>query len=62
VNLFILTARPFWINRLLLLINNNIGQYILGSFLMATIMAVTFGLLGYVLMTFFGANKNIKNA
>jgi len=45
-------------------IKNNIGQYIVGSFLLATIMAITFGLLGYVLMTVFSTikNKKIKNA
>ena len=32
-------------------LKDNIGQYIVGSFLLATIMAIVFGVFGYVLMT-----------
>jgi uncharacterized protein (DUF2062 family) len=45
-------------------VKNNIGQYIVGSFLLATIAAITFGFFGYVLMTFFSKLKikKLKNA
>lgn len=45
-------------------IKNNIGQYIVGSLLLATIMAISFGVLAYILMAVFSAikNKKIENA
>jgi glycosyltransferase involved in cell wall biosynthesis len=45
-------------------IKNNIGQYIVGSFLLATIMAITLGALGYILMGVLSTikNKKIENA
>lgn len=45
-------------------IKNNVGQYIVGSFILASITAITLGILGYVVMTLFSAVKikKIKNA
>lgn len=45
-------------------IKNNIGQYILGSFILAIIMAITLGVLAYIVMTVFSTikNKKIENA
>jgi glycosyltransferase involved in cell wall biosynthesis len=38
----------------------NIGQYFLGSFILATIMSILFGLSGYILLTIFSTFKNKK--
>ena len=45
-------------------IKQHLVQYLIGSFILASIMAVIFGLLGYILMTIFSSNKNkqIRNA
>jgi glycosyltransferase involved in cell wall biosynthesis len=45
-------------------IKNNMSQYIVGSFILATITAFTFGILAYFLMTISSITKNkkIKNA
>ncbi|MBC5837337.1 DUF2062 domain-containing protein [Flavobacterium muglaense] len=39
-------------------LKNNVLQYIIGSFILATIMAVLFGLIGYLVLTFFSTLKN----
>ena len=41
-------------------IKHNIFQYLLGSFILATIMSIVFGLLGFLMLTFFSAFKNKK--
>lgn len=45
-------------------IKQHLVQYLIGSFILASIMAVIFGFLGYILMTAFNSNKNkkIRNA
>ena len=45
-------------------IKQHLVQYLIGSFILASIMAVIFGLLGYILMAIFSSNKNkqIRNA
>ena len=45
-------------------IKQHLVQYLIGSFILASIMAVIFGFLGYILMTIFSSNKNkqIRNA
>ncbi|MFV8345704.1 DUF2062 domain-containing protein [Flavobacterium sp. ZB4P13] len=63
---FIHSDKPLFLDKSITFtdIKNNIGQYVVGSFLLATIMAITLGVLGYVLMTFFSTikNKKIENA
>jgi predicted PurR-regulated permease PerM len=39
-------------------IQNNIGQYLIGSFILAIVMSIIFGLLGFILLTIFSAFKN----
>lgn len=39
-------------------IKNNISQYIVGSFILATISAIAFGLIGYLVLTFISTFKN----
>ncbi len=41
-------------------IQNNIQQYLIGSFVLATIMAITFGIAGYLLLVIFSTFKNKK--
>lgn len=45
-------------------IKQHLMQYLIGSFILASIMAVILGVAGYVLMTIFSSNKNkqIRNA
>lgn len=45
-------------------IKENLFQYVVGSFIFATIMAVLFGFIGYILLTLFSSKrkKQIKNA
>ena len=44
-------------------IKQHLTQYLLGSFILASVMAVIFGFSGYVLMTIFtNKNKQIRNA
>jgi uncharacterized protein (DUF2062 family) len=38
----------------------NIGQYLVGSFILATVMSILFGLFGYILLTIFSTFKNKK--
>lgn len=38
----------------------NIGQYLVGSFILATIMSILFGLSGYILLTIFSTFRNKK--
>ena len=39
-------------------IQNNIGQYLIGSFILAIVMSIIFGLFGFLLLTIFSAFKN----
>jgi glycosyltransferase involved in cell wall biosynthesis len=41
-------------------IQHNIFQYLLGSFILATIMAIIFGIFGFLILTFFSTFKNKK--
>lgn len=41
-------------------IQHNIFQYLLGSFILATIMAILFGIFGFLMLTFFSTFKNKK--
>lgn len=41
-------------------IQHNIFQYLLGSFILATIMAIIFGIFGFLMLTFFSTFKNKK--
>ena len=41
-------------------IQSNIYQYLIGSFILATIMALIFGLSGYLILTFFSTFRNKK--
>ena len=41
-------------------IQNNLTQYIIGSFILATLSAVIFGLAGYLLLTFFSTFRDKK--
>lgn len=45
-------------------IKQHLTQYLIGSFILASIMAVILGITGYILMTIFSSNKNkqIRNA
>lgn len=41
-------------------VKNNIAQYLIGSFILASLSAVIFGLSGYLLLTFFSTFRNKK--
>jgi len=41
-------------------VKNNIAQYLIGSFILASLSAVIFGLTGYLLLSLFSTSKNIK--
>ena len=41
-------------------VKNNLFQYIIGSFILASLSAVIFGLAGYLILTFFSTFKNKK--
>lgn len=41
-------------------LGNNLTQYLIGSFILATIMSVAFGLISFLLLTFLSNSKNIK--
>ncbi|HMI08442.1 MAG TPA: DUF2062 domain-containing protein [Flavobacterium sp.] len=41
-------------------VKNNIFQYLVGSFILASLSAVIFGLFGYLILTFFSTFKNKK--
>jgi glycosyltransferase involved in cell wall biosynthesis len=58
---FITTNKPLVLNMDMTLadIQKNISQYLVGSFVLATILALLFGIIGYLLMTFM-SNFNHK--
>lgn len=41
-------------------LKNNLTQYLVGSFILASLSAVIFGLLGYLILTFFSTFRNKK--
>jgi uncharacterized protein (DUF2062 family) len=57
---FIQTGKPILLNSSMTFsdIQNNIGQYLIGSFILAIVMSIIFGLLGFILLTIFSAFKN----
>ena len=57
---FIQTGKPLLLNSSMTFsdIQNNIGQYLIGSFILAIVMSIIFGLLGFILLTIFSAFKN----
>ena len=57
---FIQTGKPLLFNSSMTFsdIQNNIGQYLVGSFILAFVMSIIFGLLGFLLLTIFSAFKN----
>lgn len=42
-------------------ITNNLQQYVIGSLILASIMAVFFGTLGFLVLNYFSTFKNKKN-
>lgn len=58
--LFINNADPLFLDYSITFekIKNNISQYIVGSFILATISAIVFGLIGYLVLTFISTFKN----
>lgn len=42
-------------------ITNNLQQYIIGSFILATITALLFGVFGFLVLNYFSTFKNKKN-
>lgn len=58
---FITTNKPLLLNMDMTLadIQKNISQYLVGSFVLATVLALLFGIIGYVLMTYM-SNFNHK--
>ena len=59
-SLFITNADPLFLDYSITFekIKNNISQYIVGSFILATITAIVFGLMGYLVLTFISTFKN----
>jgi glycosyltransferase involved in cell wall biosynthesis len=59
---FVRTGKPLLLNSSMSLadVQNNITQYLIGSFVLATIMSITFGLFGYFLLTLFSTFRNNK--
>ena len=59
---FVATSTPFIFDKSITLavIQNHLQQYLIGSFVLATICAVFFGSLGYLLLLFFTTFKNKK--
>ena len=57
---FIQTGKPLLFNTSMTFsdIQNNIGQYLVGSFILAIVMSIIFGLFGFLLLTIFSAFKN----
>ena len=56
------TSKPLLLDTSMTLadVQNNIGQYLIGSFLLATIMSIIFGVSGYFLLTIFSTFRNKK--
>lgn len=59
---FIQTGKPLLLNTSMSFsdVQNNIGQYLVGSFILATIMAMLLGLSGFLVLTIFSTFKNKK--
>lgn len=59
---FVTTDKPLVLNTDMTFVDiqKNIAQYVVGSFVLATFMAVLFGLVGYLLLTLAGNFKNKK--
>ncbi|WP_395056694.1 DUF2062 domain-containing protein [Flavobacterium sp.] len=59
---FVNTGKPLLLNSSMSLadVQSNITQYLIGSFVLATIMSITFGLFGYFLLTLFSTFRNKK--
>lgn len=60
--IFIHSETPLFLDTSITLVDvkNNITQYIIGSFILASLSAVIFGLSGYLMLTFFSTFKNKK--
>lgn len=58
-NYFVRTGKPLLLDTSMTFadIQNNISQYLIGSFVLATIMSILFGLFGYFLLTIFSTFK-----
>lgn len=61
-SIFIHNETPLFLDSSITLedVKNNITQYIIGSFILASLSAVIFGLSGYLMLTFFSTFKNKK--
>jgi glycosyltransferase involved in cell wall biosynthesis len=59
---FIQTGKPLLLNTSMTFsdVQNNIGQYLVGSFILATILAMLFGISGFLLLTIVSTLKNKK--
>lgn len=59
---FVRTGKPLLLDTSMTLadVQNNITQYLIGSFVLATIMSVIFGLFGYFLLTIFSTFRSKK--
>jgi glycosyltransferase involved in cell wall biosynthesis len=59
---FIRSTKPLIFDSLMTFsdVQVNIGQYLVGSFILATIMSILFGLSGYIVLTIFSTFRNKK--
>jgi glycosyltransferase involved in cell wall biosynthesis len=59
---FVRTGKPLLLDTSMTFadVQNNISQYLIGSFVLATMMSITFGLFGYFLLTVFSTFKGKK--
>ena len=59
---FIQSTKPLIFDRSMTFsdVQVNIGQYLLGSFILASIMSILFGLSGYIILTIFSTFRNKK--
>jgi glycosyltransferase involved in cell wall biosynthesis len=59
---FVNTGKPLFLDTSMTLadVQNNISQYLIGSFVLATMMSIIFGLFGYFLLTIFSTFKSKK--
>ena len=59
---FVNTGKPLLLDTSMTVadIQSNISQYLIGSFVLATIMSITFGLFGYFLLTVFSTFRSKK--
>lgn len=60
--LFVAGSSPLFLDRSITLgdVKNNITQYLIGSFILASLSAIIFGLSGYLLLRFFSTVKDKK--